>query len=88
MKSKIIAIALAFSSTAAFALSTADNLGAWRQASYSEKLQLAEEMANRLDKPNISASFLLQCVSETAADGGVDFMKISETAAACSILQQ
>lgn len=84
--SKVItAIALASSSTA-YALSTNDTLGDWRSATYSEKLNLAQIMADRLNKPGVSPSALVVCISETAGDGGLDHMKISETAAACAVI--
>lgn len=79
----VFALAL---STTAYALSSNDRLGVWRNASYSEKTSLAQAMADRLNKPGVSASFLVRCIDETAGDGGLDFMKISETAAACAVL--
>lgn len=70
----------------AHALSPSETLGGWRNASYSEKLDLAQMMADRLNKPGISASYLVNCINDTAGKGGLDYMKISETAAACAVL--
>lgn len=71
---------------AIFALSLSGNLGEWRKASYSEKYQLCETMVYRLNRPGLTASAICSCISETAGDGGLDFMKINETAAACDVI--
>ncbi len=84
--SKIIIVISLVTSSSAYALSTGDTLGDWRNATYSEKSNLAQIMAERLNKPGVSASGLAACISETAGDGGLDHMKISETAAACAIM--
>lgn len=82
-----IAILLTTSSSA-YALSANDTLGDWRNSTYSEKSSLAQTMVKRLNVPGISASDLALCISETAGNGGLDHMKISETAAACAIMMQ
>jgi hypothetical protein len=84
--SKVITAIALVSSSAAYALSVSDTLGDWRNATYSEKSNLAKIMADRLNKPGVSASALAACISETAGDGGLDYMKISETAAACAVI--
>ncbi|WP_458374746.1 hypothetical protein [Pseudomonas laurylsulfatiphila] len=83
MTSAIIALSL---STTTYALSTIDTLGDWRNATLSEKLSLAKIIADKFSKPGVSESFLITCIDETAGDGGLDQMKISETAAACATL--
>ncbi|MGF6222104.1 hypothetical protein [Pseudomonas sp. YL-218 TE3947] len=83
MTSAIIALAL---STTTYALSTSDTLGDWRSATLSEKSSLAQMIADKLSRPGVSESFLIACIDETAGDGGLDQMKISETAAACATL--
>lgn len=88
MRRIILATCTIIHASSIFALSTSDNLGSWRQASYSEQAQLCENMANRLNKPELTASSLCACILQTAGDGGADFMKVSETAAACSILMK
>ncbi len=68
-----------------FALSATDSLGDWREASYVEQAQLCETIVRRLNQPKLEASTMCICISGIAGDGGVDFMKISETAAGCYI---
>ena len=70
----------------ATALSHSDNLGAWRIASYSDRIKLCEFMVSRLQEPNLTASSLCRCITETAGDGGLDSIKISEIASACTVL--
>ena len=84
LKTFILLLPLTFSSSA-FSLSLSETLGDWRQASYSEKNQLCKTMVYRLDSPGLTASAICSCISETAGNGGLDFMKINETAAACDI---
>lgn len=85
VKITFVVIPFVLSSTA-YALSVFNTLGDWRDASYSEKYSLAQDMASRLNKPGVSASGLAACINETAGDGGLDQMKISEVAAACSVI--
>lgn len=85
LKTTSATIALVLSTTA-YALSTSDTLGDWRSATLSEKSSLAQIIADSLNRSGVSESFLIACIDETAGDGGLDQMKISETAAACAIL--
>lgn len=85
VKSTLIAIPFVLSSTA-YALSGGNTLGDWRNASYAEKSNLAQAMSSRINKPGVTSSVLIACINETAGDGGLDQMKISEVAAACAIL--
>jgi len=83
---KLIPLFLILSSPNALALSTTDTLGDWRKAEESEKIELSVHMAKILNKRQITAFKLYECVTDTAGNGGLDQMKISEIAAACGIL--
>ncbi|MNC37140.1 hypothetical protein D3C75_856950 [compost metagenome] len=80
-----VAISFVLSSTA-YALSGGNTLGDWRNASNAEKSSLAQAMSSKINKPGVTSSALVACIDETAGDGGVDQMKISEVAAACAVL--
>ncbi|WP_333879383.1 hypothetical protein [Methylobacter sp.] len=64
-------------------LSTTDKLDSWRNASESERTRLSKIMADRADKPGLDATELNDCISNTAGDGGLDYLTISQTAAVC-----
>lgn len=85
MKPLILTLLPLTFSSAAFSLSLTETLGDWRHASYSEKNQLCKTMVYRLDSPGLTASAICSCISETAGDGGLDFMKINVAAAACDV---
>lgn len=86
--SKTIAAIILASSNSAYALSVSGTLLDWRNATYSERSNLAQVMANRLNKSGVSASTLITCINETAGDSGLDNIKISETAAACAVMMK
>ena len=85
VKIAFVLIPFVLSSTA-YALSGRNTLGEWRNASYSERLSLAQAMAFNINKSGVSANDLAECIDETAGDGGLDQMKISEVAAACAVM--
>ena len=85
---KVIAIVSLVVSSVAYGLSSYETLGDWRRASYSEKLSLAQAMAERISESGVSASALMACINETAGDGGFDQQLISEIAAGCAVLLQ
>ena len=85
VKSAFVTISFMLSSIA-YALSGGNTLGDWRNASYAEKFSLAQAMSSKINKPGVTSSALIACINETAGDGGVDQMKISEVAAACAVL--
>jgi hypothetical protein len=86
MKKWAIGGIIASNISIAIALSPQDNLGTWRISSFSEQASVCQEMVSRLtDKGSLTPSDLCTCISGTAGDGGLDFMKVSQTAAACAV---
>lgn len=77
--------------TSAITLSANGNLGGWRKASSSDQLELSIKMISALNKGgNVSSEdekilgySVYNCIRETAGDGGLDYMRISEAAASC-----
>ncbi len=68
-------------------LSTTDKLDSWRSASASERARLSNTIIERAGRPDIGTSELNDCISNTAGDGGLDNLTVSQTAAVC-ILQK
>lgn len=65
------------------AIKPSDNLGAWRKANYLEKNNLCGVIIRAIDDYSFSSNDLYMCISETAGDGELDHLKISEVATAC-----
>jgi hypothetical protein len=85
---KVASLVILFSfSGPSFALSVHDRLGDWRKATSTERSSVASTIASRLNDNGISSNFILSCLNDMAGDGGLDQMKISEAAAACSVMR-
>ena len=67
-------------------LSSEDNLNAWRKASERGRSELSARLATKVGLPMNASEPLKICISETARDGGLDQLRISEVAAACIVL--
>ncbi len=67
-------------------LSARDNLGAWRQASYSQNNSLCNSIIRNVQEPGVTVLDLSNCISEAANDGNSDHLQIADVATACIIM--
>jgi len=86
-KISLILILLIFLPTISFCLEPTDNGHTWVKASYSQKMNICERLANSIKKYNHPAGFYYECINAFYAPGTLE-IKIAEIAGLCAVAGQ